>query len=336
MALPIDTLLLFSLPASGKSEVRRYMGQLTPQQCQGDFNMGSTLQLDDYPYVHLMHRIDDLLLQHGWKNVYYRGPSRPFLDEWTWAALIELLNEDYQHLLDSTQVKVSSAAQHLFDRLDRAHQKSGVRPALAEVPWGIRLKVGEALEAECRKELDTLNAQNALEKKGKTIVIECARGGPNGMDFPLTPPFGYDTAFARLSPVILERASVLYIWVEPPESRRKNIERGRPDGSGSILHHSVPAEVMLGQYAKDDMAYLLEQSDRAGTIRVDRVLERAGKYVPRSYYLPVGRFDNRTDRTSFVREAKEKWPKPDVERLHGGLKVAFEQIAAASKEPLRG
>lgn len=331
MALPLDTLLLFSLPASGKSEVRRYMDQLTREQCQGDFNMGTTLQLDDYPYVHLMHRIDDLLLEHGWKYAFYRGPSRPFQDEWTWAALIELLNEDYRNLLDSKQVQVSSAAQHLFDRLDRAHQKVGGRPALGEVPWRLRVKVGEALEAECKKELDTLNTQNALEKKGKTIVIECARGGPNGMDFPLTPPFGYDTAFAHLSPTILERSSVLYIWVEPHESRRKNIERGRPDGSGSILHHSVPGEVMLGQYAKDDMSYLLEQSDRPGTIRVDRLLEKDGKYVPKSYYLPVGRFDNRTDRTSFVREPKEKWAKPDVERLHGGLKVAFEQIAAATK-----
>ena len=325
----IDTLLLFSLPASGKSEVRRYMDQLTPQQCRDDFNIGTTLQLDDYPYVHLMHRIDDLLLEKGWKPAYYRGPNRPFQDEWTWAALIELLNEDYQNLVESRQVQVASAAQHLFDRLDAAHQRAGVRPLLSEVPWRIRLAVGEALEAECRKELDTLNKQNALDKKGKTIVIEAARGGPNGMDFPLTPPFGYETAFNHLSPTILERASVLYIWVEPQESRRKNIERGRPGGSGSILHHSVPMEVMLGQYAKDDMGFLLEQSDRAGTIRVDRLLERGGKYEPKSYYLPVGRFDNRTDRTSFVREAKEKWAKADVERLHGGLKIAFEQLQAA-------
>ena len=325
----IDTLLLFSLPASGKSEVRRYMDQLTPQQCRDDFNIGTTLQLDDYPYVHLMHRIDDLLLEHGWKNVFYRGPSRPFIDEWTWAALIELLNEDYRNLIESTQVTAVSAAQHLFDRLDAAHKRVGLRPMLCEVPWRIRLEVGAALEGECRKELDTLNKQNAIDKKGKTIVIECARGGPNGMDFPLTPPFGYDTAFAHLSPTILERASVLYIWVEPQESRRKNIERGRPDGSGSILHHSVPAEVMLGQYAKDDMGYLLEQTDKPGTIRVDRLLEKNGKYEQRPYYLAVGRFDNRTDRTSFVREAKEKWARPDVERLHGGLKIAFEQINAA-------
>ena len=59
MTTLIDTLLLFSLPASGKSEVRRYLAHLTPQQCRDDFGLGPTAQLDDYPYVHLMHRIDD-------------------------------------------------------------------------------------------------------------------------------------------------------------------------------------------------------------------------------------------------------------------------------------
>lgn len=324
----IDTLLLFSLPASGKSEVRRYMAHLTAEQCRDDFHMGSTLQLDDYPYVHLMHRIDDELLARGWKYHYYKGSNRPFQDEWTWAALIELLNEDYANLISGKQVEAASAAQHLFDRLDAAHVKAGGRGLMGDVPWRIRVAVGEALEEEARKELDALNKQNAIDKKGKTIVIEAARGGPNGMEFPLTPPFGYDTAFQHLSPTIMERSSVLYIWVDPKESRRKNIERGRPNGSGSILHHSVPMEVMLGQYAKDDMAWLLEQSDKQGTIRVERLLEHAGKYETKVYHLPVGRFDNRVDLTSFVREPKEKWAKGDVDKLHGGLKVAFEQIKA--------
>lgn len=305
------------------------MAELTQEQCRDDFNIGTTLQLDDYPYVHLMHRIDEVLLAKGWKPIYYRGPVRPFIDDWTWAALIELLNEDYRNLVEGRQVQVPSAAQHLFDRLDEAHRKVGVTPLLGEVPWRIRLEAGRELEAECRKELDALNRQNALDKAGKTIVIEAARGGPNGMKFPLTPPYGYETAFAQLSPAILERASVLYIWVDPKESRRKNVERGRPDGSGSILHHSVPAEVMLGQYAHDDMAFLMEESGRPGTIRVERLLERGGKYEQKAYSLPVGRFDNRVDKTSFVREAKESWKAADVERLHAGLKVAFQQLGAA-------
>lgn len=322
----IDTLLLFSLPASGKSEVRRYMAHLTPDQCREDFGMGHTLQLDDYPYVHLMHRIDDELQAAGWKYVYYRGPNRPFQNDWTWAVLMELLNEDYANLVAGRQVEVASAAQHLFDRLDAAHAKVGMPQPLGDLPYRLRKKVADLLEQECRAELDTLNKQNALDKKGKTIVIEAARGAANGSAYPLTPPYGYDTSFQTLSPTILERSCVLYIWVEPKESRRKNIERGRPDGAGSILHHSVPMEVMLGQYGTDDMDYLISQSDAPGTIRVERVLEKHGKYESRAYHLPVGRFDNRVDKTTFVREPQERWKGDDVKKLHDGLKIAFSQM----------
>ena len=65
----LETLLLFSLPASGKSELRRYLASLTPEQCRGDFRMGPTLQLDDYPYVHLMHRIDDMTFERLFRGL---------------------------------------------------------------------------------------------------------------------------------------------------------------------------------------------------------------------------------------------------------------------------
>jgi hypothetical protein len=323
----LDTILLFSLPASGKSEVRRYLGSLTPDQCRNDFHMGPTLQLDDYPYVHLMHRIDDELKANGRGYAYYHGPNRPFLDPWTWAVLIELLNEDYANLMASRQIEVASAAQQLFDRLDGAHAKVGLAQPLGELPHRIRVRLAEALEAECRGELDTLNRQNAQDKAGRTLVIEAARGGANGSAFPLCPPQGYETAFQTLAPAILERAAVLYVWVEPAESRRKNIERGRPDGQGSILHHSVPMEVMLGQYGCDDMAWLMAQSDRPGTIRVERTVRNGDRHESRIYHLPMARFDNRNDLTTFVREDQKRWKPADVEAIHSGLKRAFDQLA---------
>ncbi len=319
----LETLLLFSLPASGKSELRRYLASLTPEQCRGDFRMGPTLQLDDYPYVHLMHQIDDQLKANGLPYAYYLGPHRSFRDPWTWAVLIELLNEDYANLMAGRQVTVASAAQHLFDRLDAAHARVGLEQPLGEVPHRIRLRLAEALEAECRAELDALNRQNAEDKTGRTLVIEAARGGPNGSAFPLTPPHGYETAFQTLDPAILAKAAVLYVWVDPTESRRKNIERGRPNGQGSILHHSVPMEVMLGQYGCDDMAWLLDQSDRPGTIRVERVLQAGDRHTTHSFHLPVARFDNRQDLTTFVREDRASWNPADVAKLHGGLKAAF-------------
>lgn len=326
MTALIDTLLLFSLPASGKSEVRRYLANLTPQQCRDDFGLGPTAQLDDYPYVHLMHRIDDELLAAGYKYLYYKGPNRPFQDDWSWAVLIELLNEDFANLLGGRQVDVASAAQHIFDRFDAAHARVGLPAHLGEVPWRIRRQVGEALEKECRHEIDVLNRQAAEGTAGKTIVIEAARGAANGSAFPICPPYGYATAFEWLSPAIMERSSVLYIWVDPKESRRKNIERGRPDGQGSILHHSVPMEVMLGQYGTDDMDYLLSQSDKPGTIRVERLLEANGKWEAKNYHLPFGRLDNRVDLTTFVREPKEKWAPADVKKLHDGLAAGFATI----------
>jgi hypothetical protein len=59
--------------ASGKSEVRKYLEGLTPEQCRGEFHMGPTLQLDDYPYVHFMHRIDDELYARGLEYVFIQG-----------------------------------------------------------------------------------------------------------------------------------------------------------------------------------------------------------------------------------------------------------------------
>jgi hypothetical protein len=322
----IDTLLLFSLPASGKSEMRRYLASLTPEQCFNDFGMGPTLQLDDYPYVHLMHRIDDELLARGLRDQFYDGPMRPFKNGWTWAVLIELLNEDYANLRAGRQVAAASAAQHLFDRLDAAHAKVGMHPGLGDLPHRVRKAVAEAMEAECRAELDGLNRQNALGTEGRTIVLEAARGGPNGSAFPITPPSGYETAFQHLDPAILARASMLYIWVDPAESRRKNIERGRPDGQGSILHHSVPMEVMLGQYGCDDFAWLLETSDRPGTIRVERIVAEGDQYKSRIFHIPAARFDNRADLTTFVREPQEAWRPEDVAAIHSKLKTAFQQL----------
>jgi len=332
----LDIVLLFALPASGKSEVRRYLANLSPEKCRDEFHMGPTLQLDDYPYVHFMHRIDDELAKHGWHYVYYKGPHRPFQDDWEWAALVELLNEDFDDLARGRQTRVQSAAQHLFDRFDRAHAKVGLPEPLGDVPYRIRRRVAEALEEECAAELETKNKTCSEDPEGKTIVIEAARGGPNGAAFPLTPPVGYQSTFQQLSEQILGRAGILYIWVDPEESRRKNIERGRPDGQGSILHHSVPMEVMVGQYGCDDMDWLIKQSDRPNTVRVERIFEDVAPdghvtYRDRVFHLPVARFDNRSDKTSFVREDPAGWADPDVAALHGGLKKALDLLATTPR-----
>ncbi len=71
MSKLIDTLLLLALPASGKSEVRRYLAKLTPDQCREDFGLGPTVQLDDFPYVHIMRRIDEELGRRGQETLFF-------------------------------------------------------------------------------------------------------------------------------------------------------------------------------------------------------------------------------------------------------------------------
>jgi hypothetical protein len=339
----LDTVLLFALPASGKSELRTYLASVPPDKCREDFHLGPTLQLDDYPYVHLMHRVDEELHARGWRRYYYRGPERPFQDDWEWAVLTELLNEDYDDLLARRTAEPASAAMHLFERFDRAHEKVGLDAVLGEVPYRILKSVAAALEPECRRELDVLNRTVSQDREGHTIVIEAARGGPNGAAFPLTPPLGYEATFQQLSEPILARASVLYVAVEPAESRRKNIERGRPDGQGSILHHSVPMEVMLGQYGCDDMEHLIRGSDQADTIRVERIFRdepasgtagglagsgsRRPSYRARTFHVPVAKFDNRVDKTSFLRARPADWRPDDVARVHDELRRGFSTLA---------
>lgn len=322
----LDTVLLFSLPASGKSETRTYMASLTPQQCVQEMAMGPTLQLDDYPYVHLMHRIDEEMVANGWRRAFYQGPTRPFQDDWTWAVLIELLNEDFDNLVNRRTFAPASAGQAIMDRLDAARVKVGLSEPMAEIPYGIRRKVAEAIEAEARHELDVLNATCSQDRTGKTIVIECARGGPNGSAFPICPPHGYWSAFQQLSPQILERASILYVWVDPAESRRKNIERGLPNAQGSILNHSVPMEVMLAHYGTDDMAWLIDQSDKPDTVKVERIVEVGERFETKVYYLPAARFDNRQDKTSFVRKPKAQWSPEEIKPLHEGLAGALQTL----------
>jgi hypothetical protein len=330
MAKLLDTVLLLALPASGKSEVRKYLDGLKAETCKRDFGIGETLQLDDYPYVHFMHRIDDELAARGYPYIFYKGPNRPFGEPFEWGTLIHMLNEDYDDLLHKRTAHPASAAQLLFDRLDAARARAGLPEELAEVPYRLRCEVAEALEDECAKELANKNKVCSKDKKGKTVFIEMARGGENGAAFPLTPPRGYEYAFSQLSQDILDRACILYVWVTPEDSRRKNIERARPDGQGSILHHSVPMEVMLGDYGCDDIEHLMKRSGKPDTIHLERLQEEtdakgARRYALRTWDLPIGRFDNRKDLTSFIRN--KVWKPTEVGALHRGLKAAFDKLA---------
>lgn len=317
MSNVFNTVLLVALPASGKSEVRNFMANIEAERLQKEFHIGANLQLDDFPYVHMMRRIDNELQALGEERIYYPGED-PFKDNRDWGTLCQLLNEDYKDLLNRNVVDPDSAAEYLFDRIDRAAQAVGLPPRNALLRPEVRKAVAAKLEKEARTMLDEKHAQYPDSFEDKTIIIECARGGPDKSAMPLTGAYGYQYSFPQFCPEILENAVILYIWVTPEESRRKNNARANPADPGSNLFHGVPMSVMLGDYGCDDMEYLRENTEEADTITV--------KAYGKTYHLPIGVFDNRVDKTSFLRTPKSAWDPQMVDDVTAAIRTATDTM----------
>jgi len=319
MAETFDIMLLLALPASGKSETRKFLEEESPR----DFYMGPTVQLDDYPYVHFLKRIDQVMEPMGQERAFYLADDKPFKDGVTWGILIELLNQDYKQLITKEKSSLENAAKSLFARINSACDALGAPSPLRSYTPAVLDKAADALEAEAMEILKERNDQIPDNLEGKTIVMECARGGPHGASMPLKDHYGYQYSLPLLLPEILEKAVILYIWVSPEESRRKNVERADPNDPGSILAHGVAMEVMMTQYGCDDMDYLISQSDKPHTIKV--------KTRDKVYYLPVAKFDNRVDKTSFLRKERSVWKPEEIQDIHTALKTACDQLYTTYK-----
>ena len=313
-----DCILLLALPASGKSEIRKYIAGLPEDVCRKDFHLGPTVQLDDFPYVHIMRRIDDELALMNQERLFFHSPQKPFKDSRDWGTLIHLLNEDYEALVKRSAEKKGNAVESLLGRIESAGRKAGIGKRIENLTKGTKSKLIEKLEEEVSKTFSEKESERFESLEGKTLVVEFARGGPHGSSMPLPPPLGYGYSLSILHPELLKIASILYVWVTPEESRRKNEERGDPRDPGSILHHCVPIEVMMNDYGCDDMDYLERQSPEQGTI----LIEGHG----RKWKIPMARFDNRVDRTSFVRKSKDLWKEDEIKNLHEGLKNSFQSL----------
>jgi len=314
----IETVLLLALPASGKSELRRYLDLLPADECARRYHLGPTAQLDDYPYVHLMRVIDDTLAASGQGRIYFAAPDRGFADPVEWETLIALINEDYEDMAAARRRAPSDPASWMMARLDRAREAVGAAPRLAGLGSETAGRVAEAISGEVEQLAAEWNRLLPDGLGGHTVVIEFARGGPVGSGYPLPEHHGYLPSLSRLSAEILERAVILYVWVMPEQSRAKNLERARPDADGSILFHGVPEHVMRHEYGCDDMEWLLQRSDRPGTVLV----ETRG----RAFHVPAARFDNRTDLTTFLREEKSSWKSEALYDLEASLSQTFDRL----------
>ncbi len=312
-----DTILLLALPASGKSEVRKFLASFDGDACRAHFRMGETVQLDDYPYVHLMRRYDEALLDAGAPPVFFRALDDGFRDPRDWGTLVELLNEDYDDLHKRPAAPTGGAFEWLHARLDRARIAVGA-PSLGTLLGPRERKhVAAALEGEAAMLVRDKWAGIPATLEGRTVVIEFARGGPDGSAMPLKAPLGYAYSLARLSDDILSRAAILYVWVTPEQSRAKNVGRTDPNDPGSILHHGVPHKVMMGDYGCDDIEHLLTVVGDGAAIPISSAA------TGRAFRVPLARVDNRADLTTFARANLAAWRKDDVDALLAALSQGF-------------
>lgn len=310
-----DIILLLALPASGKSETRKFIAKQNADAKKNIFHLGTNAQMDDFPYVHLMHLIDIELKKQGYDYIFYHDPNANFKESVTWGVLTLMLNQDYDMLIKKA-APMDTDMYGIFNRIDNARIELGEQPFFYKDGKCLYDEEKLAAVAEALKDdyktMDEERKRQAPETvEGSTLIVEFARGGADG----LTPPlkWGYEKNLALLSPDILERAAILYVWVTPEESRRKNREREDPNDPGSIIAHCVPDVVMYNEYGCDDMEYLIEKSDRPGYIKVER--------PEKTYYVPIARVDNRDDKTSFVRQ--EPWDPEKEKALYTLLSEGF-------------
>ncbi len=301
--MALDVLLLLALPAAGKSEIRTYLDHLDPASLT-DLGLGPQVHLDDYPYVHLMRRLSQELRADGRHPAFFEGDRSPMLEPLDWGTLIHLVNEDF------AAIGGEPPQGTILDRFDRARAKVGAELPFAALPSGDRDRIAAAVA-------DDVPETVTGAPEGSTIVIEFARGGPEGADLPLPSPLGYRYSLSQLDPELLKRAAILYVWVTPAQSRRRNRERAKPgpEGDASILHHGVPEVVIRGDYGLDDIGWLLETSGKPGCVAIEAEGER--------YEIPTARFDNREDATSFLRADPTEWPTELVTDIHQRLAAAL-------------
>jgi hypothetical protein len=281
------------------------------------------VHLDDYPYVHLMRLVSQELRTMELPGVFFDNEDRPFKDARDWGTLTVLLNQDYERLRLGPW-HTDDAVPWLLNRFDVARSLCGMGRAFGRLPRSVHEKLTPKIRPDCEQLFADLNANIPNSLEGRTVIIECARGGPASSAMPLSAPLGYKHTLETFSPAILSSgASILYVWVTPEQSREKNRARAKPgqEGDASILFHGVPEIVMTNDYGTDDMEWLLQNSSRPGCVKVIT--------HDHMYILPAARLDNRADLTTFVREEDPKsWFAGNVVALHSALSTALSMLHA--------
>jgi hypothetical protein len=173
----LDTLLLLALPASGKSEIRRYLENVDPAAALCDFGLGPTVQLDDYPYVQLMQLLNRELVIAGGPPLFFNPSDGLLIEPRDWAALARMLSQDYAHP-GAPPPEPSHPTADLLNRFDEARSAIGSKPVTTLIDTAMSLALARALDHEVASFSQSLAAGLRRHTRGSTVMVEFARGAP--------------------------------------------------------------------------------------------------------------------------------------------------------------
>lgn len=92
-----EILMILARPAAGKSEIIKYLQDLSEEERRSRFHIGKMCVLDDFPMIWTWFEEDDLLTQMGFPRL-HTDENGYFLNQYLWDLLIERLNIEYTKL----------------------------------------------------------------------------------------------------------------------------------------------------------------------------------------------------------------------------------------------
>jgi len=82
------------------------------------------------------------------------------------------------------------------------------------------------------------------------------------------------------------------------------------------------------------MNYLISKSTKEHTVKVERfvTVKKDGElvYDTKTWHLPIAKFDNRDDLTTFLRKERNDWNESEYQKMYSGLSGAMKTLAERS------
>ena len=82
---------------------------------------------------------------------------------------------------------------------------------------------------------------------------------------------------------------------------------------------------MVGEYGTDDVDYLLKVTEKENCFTI------TSRKDGQKHFVSVGRFDNRSDKTTPFRKPQSEWLPEEVKAMKDGMQEAFDQLLMHKK-----